>query len=200
MFPIPSILPGAKAFLRSGPSPHQTAVAMVGVKPGGTAVVIGAADGGLAAALADITGLNGRTLVIDPDPEAETRVAAAAAKVGRLVDFECAPWTALPVADAEADVSIVNCQLASVHTGRDEILAEAVRIIRPGGRVVVIEGRPPKGLFARWTATADQEPLAAAQIVTLVETTGLRAVRVLGEQNGVAYVEGVKPRPAGGAT
>ena len=188
------------SLFKPGPSPHQTMIAMVGVKPGGVAVVLGAGDGGLAAALADITGLNGRTLVVDPDGAAEARVAAAAARVGRLVDFARAGWTALPMDNGEADVSVVHCQLGSIGEGLDRIFSEAVRVIRPGGRVVVIEGQPTKGMFARWTSGAGPEPLAADHIVRLVEGTGLRAVRILGEENGVTFVEGVKPRPAGDPT
>jgi ubiquinone/menaquinone biosynthesis C-methylase UbiE len=188
------------SLFKAGPPPHQTMLAMVGVKPGAVAVVLGADDGDLAAALADITGLNGRTLVVDPDRDAEGRVAAAAARVGRLVDFARTGWTALPVGDGEADVSVVHCQLGSIRGGRDQILSEAVRVIRPGGRVVVIEGQPKKGMLGRWTSPAGSEPLAAAEIVRLVEGTGLRAVRILGEENGVTFVEGVKPRPAADAT
>ena len=50
--------------LKKSESSHATALAMVGAKAGQSVVVLGA-DGPLAAAIGLVTGLNGRTVVVD---------------------------------------------------------------------------------------------------------------------------------------
>ena len=75
------------SWFRQGPSPHQTALAMIGAKAGHHVVIAGADDPDLAAALALVTGLNGQTLVVDERSDAEALVNAAAAKAGALMDF-----------------------------------------------------------------------------------------------------------------
>lgn len=187
---------GGGRWFREGPSPFQTVLAMIGIKPGGTAVVLGAGDGTLAAELAGVTGLNGRTLVIDPSSDAEARVAKAAANAGRLVEFETAPLARLDAELAGVDVCVVNCQLGPQGRAAPDILREAVRILRPGGRVVVIEGTPKKGLLG-FGRSAGPPPMPGEEVCRLLADAGLRAARVLGEERGVTYIEGVKPGTTG---
>jgi hypothetical protein len=68
-------------WLRPGPPPFQTDLAMIGAKSGQHVLVLGAGEGGLAAALAGVTGLNGRTLAIDPDAGASAAIERAGARV-----------------------------------------------------------------------------------------------------------------------
>ena len=125
---------------RSGPSPHQTALAMIGAKPGSTVIVIGMGDPALAAEVALVTGLNGRTLVIVPSADAQPRVETAAASAGALVDVETSDPTSLPAADSAFDIAVVT-DLAPATPNGDQIVREAARVVRSGGRVVMIEGR-----------------------------------------------------------
>jgi SAM-dependent methyltransferase len=182
------------SLFRSGPSPHQTALAMVGVKPGKTAVVVGAGNGALAAELALITGLNGRTIIVDPRTDAEAMVEAAAARAGALVEFVAGPATAPPVEEACADVVVVNGVLGPSGEDQPAVAREAVRLIRPGGRVVVLEERPRKSRFGLGRGRRPAV-ITGDAICNLLVDTGLRAVRVLAEANDVVYVEGVKARP-----
>ena len=80
---------------------------MTGVKPADSVLVVGASDGGLAADVALVTGLNGRTVVVDSAAVSQAGVDAAAAKVGALVEFLVAPATALPLDPEGFDVVIV---------------------------------------------------------------------------------------------
>ena len=80
------------------------------------------------------------------------------------VRFECAPATALPVADAAFDVVVTA---SALHYVRDPgaALAEARRVLRPGGRFVFVEHvaaepgsvlRPvQRALRAPWGVVAD---------------------------------------------
>ncbi len=52
------------------------------------------------------------------------------------VEFRLGEIEALPVADASVDVIISNCVL-NLSTRKDRVLAEAYRVLKPGGRIVV---------------------------------------------------------------
>jgi ubiquinone/menaquinone biosynthesis C-methylase UbiE len=180
-------------WFRSGPSPFQTALAMVGAKPGQLVLVIGAGSGQLAAEIALVTGLNGRTVVVSRERDAERTVEAAAARAGALVEFEAIASSTLAAAGDTVDIVVLQRQLGDSDIDRAALASEAVRVLRPGGRVIVIEGAEPgtkPGLGRRPPAPA----VDAATIQSLLAETGLKATRVLGEAEGTLYIEGVKPR------
>jgi ubiquinone/menaquinone biosynthesis C-methylase UbiE len=180
-------------WLNPNPRPNQTALAMIGAKPGSQVLVLGAGDGHVAAAVAGVTGLNGRTVVIDPSPDAQTSVERAAAAAGVLIDFQQAALANLPADAALFDIVVVHQRFSVTTVDPAPLLAEAVRVVRPGGRVVVIEGTAASGWRERL-----QRPRPAAvngeMIRDLLSAAGLRAARVLAVTDGVTYVEGAKPR------
>jgi ubiquinone/menaquinone biosynthesis C-methylase UbiE len=179
-------------WFKPGSPPHQTARAMVGARPGDAVLVLGSRDAGLAAAVALVTGLNGRTLVVDRDPTARARIEIAARNAGALVDFEDAPVTALPVESGAFDVAVVDVGLAAMSdTDRRTTIAEAFRVLRPAGRVIVIQRAPRTGLFG---AARDKTPALAAEVVQdLLREAGGRAVRQLADVDGAAYFETRRP-------
>ncbi len=70
-------------------------------------------------------------------PEMVTRDRANARKGGYTnVDFRLGEIESLPVADATVDVIISNCVL-NLSPERGRVLAEALRVLRPGGRFVI---------------------------------------------------------------
>ena len=170
--------------LRKFGSTHETAIAMIGAKPGQSIVVLGA-DGPLAAAIGLVTGLNGRTLVVDSADGAAMRVQAAADDAGALVEFVSATPDATTCDDAAFDIAVVRVGLAARAADvRARIAAEAMRITREGGRIVVVEGAKRAALFG---GRADR--LDSDQIQTLLTVAGWRAVRQLADVDGVVYVE-----------
>src|SRR5687767_14292998 len=94
-------------WFRQGPSPHQTALAMIGAKPGDRLIVAGADDPDLVAELALVTGLNGQTTVYDERNDARDLIEAAAAKAGALVEFAQSTIVNLPIDPGSADVFVL---------------------------------------------------------------------------------------------
>lgn len=165
---------------------------MVAARAADTVAVFGApgpTEAALAAEIALVTGLNGRTLVVDVGADARARVEAAAAKAGALVEFEWAPVT-MPPLDADTfDVVVVNRQLASLD-GRNRVACceEALRIIKkPGGRVVVIEGVKRPGLFGLLPSRLPG--IDPEQVKDALTRAGAKAVRQLADVDGVAFFE-----------
>jgi ubiquinone/menaquinone biosynthesis C-methylase UbiE len=164
---------------------------MIGAKPGQQVIVVGVGDGGLAAAVALVTGLNGRTLVVDPSADAIQRLDAAAAKAGALVESMNGSLTALSLDSGTFDIAVLHRAMSA--TDPSGMVAEATRVLRDGGRMLVIEGDPRPGMFGRLRRPSSPT-LSGDAVRELLAQAGLRAARVLGESDGFVYVEGVKPR------
>jgi ubiquinone/menaquinone biosynthesis C-methylase UbiE len=181
------------SWLTPNPRPFQTALAMVGAKSGLQVIVLGAGDGKVAAAIAQVTGLNGRTLVVDPSADARARVERAASEAGALVDFQQSALAHLPDDLGDFDIAVVHQRLSVAGEDPAPVITEAVRVLRPGGRVVVIEGVMQTGWRDRLRAPR-QTKIEGSVIERLLTAAGLRATRLLAEADGVTYAEGAKPR------
>lgn len=175
--------------------PYMLIVGMTGVRMGDQFVQIGCAHGGRLAAVAAKVGLSGRALAVVPDDASAARAQKGAAQGGVLVDIEIAPPTALPVQDESFDLAIVDDTgglLASLSAGdRVAALRETRRILRAGGRVMVIGAVPRGGLGALFTRTPGSPRFDPTP---LLDADGFRSVRVLAERDGLVFVEALKPR------
>jgi ubiquinone/menaquinone biosynthesis C-methylase UbiE len=182
---------------RRGSNPHPLVVGMTGVKLGERLAQIGCAHGGRLAAVAAKVGLSGRAVAIVPDEASAARATAGAADAGVLVEVETAPPTRLPVEDGGFDLAVVDETGGLLRTMRAEdrgaTVREVLRILRPGGRVLVIASGSRSGI-AGWLARAPEvQPFDAAPEL---QAGGFKSVRTLAEREGLVFVEGIKPRPA----
>jgi ubiquinone/menaquinone biosynthesis C-methylase UbiE len=180
-----------KLIKRGSNLPFEPAVAMVGVKPGDKVIVLGAGTPALAAAVAAVTGLNGQTTVVDSSPAAKAGIDRAAAGAGALVEFTTAPLTNIPIDPDLFAVSILPSGLAALGTDSPMILAEAIRLVRPGGRITVCEPVARPGLFKLAQTRPLTDPVHVVQRLT---AAGLRAARHVGTLEGIAFIEAAKPR------
>lgn len=172
--------------------PFDAAVAMLGVKGRDRVLFLGAGRPDLAGAVGAVTGLNGQTTVVDRQEGAAKRVADGAAASGALVDYVDAPLTMLPFDNGSWDAAVLASGLAVLGDTAAAVLSEAARVVRSGGRVVVIEAVSRPGLFGLF-----RSPLESVQPVDVTKdrlsAAGLRGARVLAEVEGVRYFEGTKP-------
>jgi SAM-dependent methyltransferase len=167
------------------------AVSMPGVKLGDRLLVVGCSDAGLIAALAAKAGLTGRACAVDSDQARVTRAAADVERAGSLIETAVARLPALPYDDASFDVVVARDVVAEA-AGREPLLREVHRVLRPGGRCVVIDtvGGGLGGLFGG--RGADAGYLAAGGAAAVLTAAGFRAVRTLAERGRLAFAEGVK--------
>jgi ubiquinone/menaquinone biosynthesis C-methylase UbiE len=169
-------------FRKSTPT-EPLGVTMAGVKLGDRFLAVGVRDSVLIAALAAKAGLTGQAQAIDADEARVEKARTAIEQEGALIDITCAPWNAWPFAAESVDVAVVPNLLPSLAPDdRAHCIAETFRVLRPGGRVVVIDGGR-RGFLARAPQVDAQQPLKDA---------GFAAVRLLAETGGTTYVEGIK--------
>lgn len=170
----------------------------LGLSPSAAVLELGCGTGVVARALAGRAGFSGPITGVDQSPvllEAAGRLAAEEG-VGERIEFRLGDAHALELADASFDVIIAHTLVSHVSDPAT-VLAEAARVARPGGAVVVFDGD-----YASWTfgcsdavlAKAMEEALLAAVISKprvlrdlprLLRRAGLR----LGQTQAQVYAE-----------
>jgi ubiquinone/menaquinone biosynthesis C-methylase UbiE len=181
--------------------PYQLVVGMTGVKLGDRFVQVGCADGGRLGAIAAKVGLSGRAVAIAPDESSAARARKGAANAGVLVEVDVAPPTRLPIEDGSIDLAVVDDTAGVLGSLRAEdrvaSIRELARVLRPGGRVMIIGAAPRAGLAGLLSRGSAGPPFAVSGDANrALQADGFKMVRTLAERDGFAFVEGVKPREA----
>ena len=178
--------------------PYALVVGMTSVKMGDRFVQIGCAHGGRLGAVAGKVGLSGRAVAVVPDEAAASRARKGAADAGVLVEIEIAPPTRLPLDDDAFDLAVVDDTggLLGEMQPDDRVLSvrELVRVLRPGGRLMLVGALPRAGLGALISRTQSGPSLSAAAAGAALQADGFKSVRTLAEREGLVFVEGIKPR------
>jgi demethylmenaquinone methyltransferase/2-methoxy-6-polyprenyl-1,4-benzoquinol methylase len=123
---------------------RKRAVRAANVKPGLSVLDCASGTGDLAIAYKKAVGASGRVVGTDFVPE----MLDVARTKARDVEFEVADVTQLPYPDATFDVSSISFGIRNVNEPRKGI-AELARVVKPGGRVIVLEfGQPRNRAFS----------------------------------------------------
>ncbi|MFZ2625694.1 MAG: methyltransferase domain-containing protein [Propionibacterium sp.] len=101
------------------------------------------------------------------------------------VSFRQADAARLPFADLSFDAACISFALHEMPAGvRDRVLAEMVRVTKPGAWIVVVDYRLPANRLARWLAFHLERAyegvhyahFMAADLVALLESAGIHVV------------------------
>lgn len=172
-------------------------VAMSGVRMGERVLQIGIDDPGVAGILAAKVGLSGHAAMALTGEPAALKARAVAAKVGALVDVHVTPLDSLPFDDSAFDVVVVHGLgglLSSLESGtRVAALREAARVLRSGGRIVIVESGPAGGIGSLVRPQRiDKAYVESGGAAAALTTAGFRASRVLAERDGYRFSEAMK--------
>ena len=115
-------------------------IAKTGLRPGQQALDVAAGSGDLALGLARRVGAKGRVVVTDINAAmlAEGRDRLLNAGIAGNVEYVLADAEALPFADASFHCVTIGFGLRNV-TDKDAALASLFRVLKPGGRLLVLE-------------------------------------------------------------
>jgi SAM-dependent methyltransferase len=188
------------ALFRAGPGPHDLAVAMSGLRRGERLLVIGCGDAGLIAALAGAVGLTGRACAVDESAQRAERAREAALAGGALLEVESAPYQALPYDPESFDVVVISSRDDLVGSmtpeRRTSALQDARRVLRRGGRCLVIEAARRAGLGGLLQkAPADRAYVRDGGAGAALKAAGFTPVRTIAERDAQSFVEGLKSSP-----
>ena len=122
---------------------------VAGVAAGQAVLDVGCGTGTLALAAKRRVGTQGSVRGIDASEEMIDRARGKSARHGLSVTFEVGTAQSLPFPDAAFDV--VLCSLAMHHFPEDAragALAEMRRVLKPGGRALIVEFSRGRGVWA----------------------------------------------------
>lgn len=125
---------------------RRTAVRLSGAKSGDQVLDCASGTGDLALAFKRRVGEAGRVVGTDFCKEMLDHAPAKAARAGLQVEFQVADAMALPFEDNRFDVASIAFGIRNVDDPV-QCLREMARVVRPGGRVVVLEFGQPQGVF-----------------------------------------------------
>jgi SAM-dependent methyltransferase len=148
-----------------------------GIGPGSVAVDVGSGPGSAARAAAR---LGAHVIAVEPSPAMRRLATRFTPRKLDGIDWEDGTAEHLPVADEMADAVWA---IASAHHWSDVPagLRECRRVLRPGGRLLVVEGRVrdgAKGLAGHGFTTLRAEDVAAAAFDAGLTNVGTEHVRL----------------------
>jgi SAM-dependent methyltransferase len=172
----------------------ELVVSMAGVKLGDRLLVIGLAEPAVLAVLGAKVGITGRACGVDPSNEAVARARKHAEREGVLVEVETTPVDRVAYEPDGFDVVVVRALggLADRAALRGA-LVEGGRVLRDGGRCLVLADAGRRSLAARWSGRG-AAPVPGSELVQLLAACGYRGARVLAERDGLLFGEGVMRR------
>jgi SAM-dependent methyltransferase len=161
--------------------------ALAGMSEGETVVDLGSGAGFDCFLAAGLVGSSGRVIGVDMTPDMLSR-ARRRAEEGNYgnVEFRLGEIEHLPIADLTADLVISNCVI-NLSPEKEAVFAEAFRILKPGGRMmisdIVLKGELPQDVTESESAYSACIAGAITQehYVELIRDAGFEAIEVLSE-------------------
>lgn len=172
------------------------AVTMIGVRMGERVLQIADEHSPLVAAVAAKPGMSGTSAIIAVGAAAAERLRAAVSESGALVDLHVGPMSAMPFPDAAFDAVVMH-HASRILASLDEVthsqaIRECRRVLRLGGRMVVVDGSPRSGFGGLLGGKSSPvAPEDAGGTAKLLQQAGFAAVRVLAEREGYRFIEGL---------
>ena len=150
-------------------------LARAGVGPGDRVLDVGTGPGYLALAAARLVAPGGAAVGIDASPEMVARARLRAARREAAVDYRVAAAEALPFEDGAFDVVVSRLVLHHLpgYVQR-RALGEMARVLRPGGRLVVVDlaSAAAQGAHHVVAHLLGSRPGAGADLALLIHDAG----------------------------
>jgi ubiquinone/menaquinone biosynthesis C-methylase UbiE len=172
--------------------------ALSGAKPGDSVLDVGCGTGYLTRKIAAVAAPGGTVTGVDPSGPAVEHARRLAREGNDDCEFETGFAEALDAADDSLDVVVSSLM---IHHLPEELRHKAVeemhRVLRPGGRLLVADFRPPSGRLGRRVVGSIVGPGMANLPIHLLEplitATGFERTVVGDLHPWIRYVQAVKP-------
>jgi ubiquinone/menaquinone biosynthesis C-methylase UbiE len=170
-----------------------------GARPGDRALDVGCGTGYLSRRLAAVVGPEGAVLGVDPSGSLLERARRLAP---RNCSYTLGVAESLDAADGSFD-AVATCLMIHHLPAelRGRAVAEMYRVLRPGGRILLADFRPPTNRLARRLVGALTDPAMqhnpVHQLPDLVQQAGFQQLDTGDLHPWISYVRGSKPDSPG---
>jgi ubiquinone/menaquinone biosynthesis C-methylase UbiE len=170
-----------------------------GIGPGDRVLDVGCGTGYLTRLAAEAAVPGGAVLGIDPSPQALERARRSRGPMN--CTFVIGTAEALDAGNGAFDVVVSSLTIHHIpETARSSALAEMFRVLRPGGRLLVADFRPPRSRLVRWLIRSFVSDAMLTNPVALLDPLARGAGFMDVSQGDVRpwfrYVLGAKPGTA----
>lgn len=129
---------------------RQSTVAIAKLAPGESVLEIGCGTGAVALIATTQVGATGRVVGVDAAPEMIAVARGKAARAGFTVEFFAQPAEQMAFADDSFDVALSSLMMHHLpDTLKQQALAEVARVLKPGGRLIIVDIRRPASFTGR---------------------------------------------------
>jgi ubiquinone/menaquinone biosynthesis C-methylase UbiE len=181
------------------PAHHKKAVALAAIQPHESVLEIACGTGRATVDIARQIGQDGRFYALDLTPAMLDRAKSRLAQAGLLdrVDVRLGDAAALPYPDASVDVIYNGYMFDLIDAGRMPlILAEFARVLKPGGRVVLVNMSKNKEgqtlyewLYERGLLGFASGGCRPVRMAPLLENAGFRGIeRIFGQNRSFFFL------------
>lgn len=134
---------------------RQRTVDLANLRPGDSVLEIGCGTGAVARAARARVGPDGQVFGIDPSGEMIAVARRKAARKHVQIDFRVAGIEGLPLPDASVDAALSSLMMHHLPADLKRTgLAEVRRVLKPGGRLVIVDFGKRRGLLSHLALSA----------------------------------------------
>jgi ubiquinone/menaquinone biosynthesis C-methylase UbiE len=134
---------------------RQRTVDLADLRPGESVLEIGCGTGAVARAARARVGPDGQVFGIDPSGEMIAVARRKAARQHLQIDFRVAGIEGLPLPDASVDAALSSLMMHHLPADLKRTgLAEVRRVLKPGGRLVIVDFGKRRGLLSHLALSA----------------------------------------------
>ena len=163
------------------PAMRERTAELANLQPGESVLEVGCGTGELTQRARLRVGVDGRVCGIDPSAEMIAVARHKAERAGLDIDYRVASIEALPLADASVDVVLSSVMMHHLPNAVKQLgLCEVRRVLKPGGRLLIVDFKRPTGLLSHLALTSFIHSHATESIEdlpTLVAAAGFSEVR-----------------------